>query len=181
MKWLSHGLAAILILSVAVILGCIPGTKFAKPTSTSSSDDGMVTATLGEKEGESSSLPPSEWEKPPPPSSEPQEKRPGTPKRALPASPKEMRNKDEINAAALEFAKEIPDVIHVKTCFSKVFGGWYLLLYLKKGKKISLQHYSWNPITKEWEVSMAGKEIPADKLEYHLKSEIGDEKCTTLK
>ena len=176
MKWLTHVLAAILMLFAAVILGCVPGTKFAK--STPSPDDGTVTATLGKEDSKSSAA---EWEKPPPSASEPREKTPATPKRALPASPREMRNKDEINAAALEFAKGIPDVMHVKTCFSKVFGGWYLHLYLKKGKKISLQHYSWNPVTKEWDVSLAVKEIPVDSLEYHLKSEIGDEKCTTLK
>ena len=93
----------------------------------------------------------------------------------------ELLQKEEINQAALKFAKEIPNVKYIKTCFSKIYGGWYLLLYVEKGKKISLQQYSWNEKSKEWDVVYQVKEVPASQLEYHLKGEVGDEKCFLLK
>ncbi len=58
--------------------------------------------------------------------------------------------------------------------------GWYLLLYLEKGKKITLQQYSWNNRSKEWEVQ-GQFDIPAKQLEGQLKAEVGDEKCFRLK
>lgn len=102
-------------------------------------------------------------------------------KPAPPATPTESIERQEINRAALEFAKEMPDVLHVKTCYSKIFGGWYLDLFLKKGKKKALQHYTWNPSTKEWEVSLPVKELTDENLDFHLKGQVGDEKCTVLK
>ena len=99
---------------------------------------------------------------------------------AEPPAP-ELRQKDEINAAALQFAKEVPNVKYVKTCFSTVYGGWYLLLYIAKGKTISLQQYSWDPRTKEWDFVYQLKELPPKQVEFHLKGEVGDEKCFILK
>lgn len=102
---------------------------------------------------------------------------------SAPAGPPaaELRQKDEINAAALQFAKEVPNVKHIKTCFSTVYGGWYLLLYIEKNKVISLQQYSWEPRTKEWDFVYQLKELPAKQVEFHLKGEVGDEKCFILK
>lgn len=93
----------------------------------------------------------------------------------------DMIEKDEVNRHALEFAKQIPNVKHIKTCFSKLYGGWYMLLYIQKGKKIALDQYSWSKVTKEWEIVYRLKEIPAKQLEAHVKGEVGDEKCFVLK
>jgi hypothetical protein len=87
----------------------------------------------------------------------------------------------EVNEAALRFAKEIPNVKHIKTCFSKLYGGWYLLLYAQKGKKLLESHWAWNPKTKEWEPVSLNKEVPKKILDYYLKGEVGGEKCSVLK
>lgn len=93
----------------------------------------------------------------------------------------DLREKDEINASALQFAKNVKGVKHVKTCYSKLYGGWYLLLYVEKKKKMALHQYSWNDKSKEWEVIYYLKEIPEDQIEHHLKGEVADEKCFVLK
>lgn len=93
----------------------------------------------------------------------------------------DLIEKDEVNRLAMEFARLIPNVKHVKTCFSKLYGGWYMLLYIQKGKKIALDQYSWSPVTKEWEIIYRLKEIPVKQLEAHVKGEVGDEKCFVLK
>jgi hypothetical protein len=93
----------------------------------------------------------------------------------------DLSQKEEINKAALKFAKNIQGVKHVKTCYSKLYGGWYLLLYVAKGKKISLQQYSWNEKNKEWEIIYHLKELPPEQLEFHLKGEVADERCFILK
>lgn len=93
----------------------------------------------------------------------------------------DLIEKDEVNRLALEFARQIPNVKHVKTCFSKLYGGWYMLLYVQKGKKVALDQYSWSPATKEWEIIYRLKEIPAKQLDAHVKGEVGDEKCFVLK
>ncbi len=92
----------------------------------------------------------------------------------------ELSDKEEVNRHALEFARQIPKVKHVKTCFSKLYGGWYMLLYIQKGKKVALDQYSWSPVTKEWEIVYRLKEIPTKQLEAHVKGEVGDEKCFVL-
>lgn len=193
MKRLLAILAVALMLPLAAIPGCAPGIKATKPSANAEKAPSPETedvqklgpAAPGDKGTEAPAVPsqpgklsPEELEKmlPPPP---PSYKRKTA--EALPASPKELLEKEEINASALQFAKEIPDVKHIKTCFSKMFGGWYLHLYVTKGKKPYLQHYSWNPVTREWEVSMAMKDLPVDNVESHLKQEVGDEQCTVLK
>lgn len=93
----------------------------------------------------------------------------------------DLSDKDEVNQHAIEFAKQIPNVKHIKTCFSKLYGGWYMLLYTQKGKKVALDQYSWSRATKEWEIVYRLKEIPAKQLEAHVKGEVGDEKCFVLK
>ncbi len=197
MKRLLAVFAVAMMFPFAAIPGCAPGIKATKPAASSAMAPGAETGERpewGDKapgskgaedsagEDQSGKTSPKEWEKtlpPPPPSYRNRESQEA--RRALPASPKELFEKEEINASALEFAKQIPNVKHVKTCFSKMFGGWYLHLYVTKGKKIALQHYSWNPVSKEWDVSMSVKELPIKSLEYHLKGEVGDEQCTVLK
>lgn len=93
----------------------------------------------------------------------------------------DLNDKEEVNRHAIDFAKQIPNVKHIKTCFSKIYGGWYMLLYIQKGKKVALDQYSWSPVTKEWEIIYRLKEIPAKQLEAHVKGEVGDEKCFVLK
>jgi hypothetical protein len=196
MKRLLAVLAVALMLPLAAITGCAPGIKATKPSASPEKAPGAVMeevsklgpAAPGDKTTEDSAvasqtekLSPEELEKmlPPPPPSYKRDSAEAT--RALPASPKELLEKEEINASALEFAKGIPNVKHVKTCFSRMFGGWYLHLYVAKGKKIALQHYSWNPVSREWDVSMAVKELPLENLEHHLRGEVGDEQCSVLK
>jgi hypothetical protein len=171
--------AVILALAAVFILGCVPGIRSVKPAgdtdqapASSGVEEGLPTAPeqakKGERERDPSAPPPY---KPPPPPDEAQA--------TLGAI--DLRLKDEVNEAALKFAKNVSGVEHVKTCYSKLYGGWYLFLYLKKGKKISLQQYSWNEKTKEWEIIYQLKELSPDRLEYHLKGEVDDEKCFVLK
>lgn len=56
-----------------------------------------------------------------------------------------------------------------------------MFLYVKKGKKMSKQHYTWNPVTKEWEVSLVVRDVPVANLEQDLKTQVEDEKCSVLK
>lgn len=89
--------------------------------------------------------------------------------------------KGQVSKAALDFAGHMKNVKHVKICYSKLYGGWYLMLYLQKGKKVSLDQYSWNKKSQEWEIVYHLKEIPQKQVEFHLKGEVGDEKCFVLK
>jgi hypothetical protein len=93
----------------------------------------------------------------------------------------ELNLRQEVNQAALDFAENIPHVKVVKTCFSKLYGGWNLFLYVARGKKTVLQQFQWNNKTKEWEPTMQDKDVPEDQLKYHVKTEVGDEKCFVLK
>jgi hypothetical protein len=171
--------AVILALAAAFVLGCVPGLKSVKPAgdtdqapASSGVEEGAPAAPEQAKKGEGDKAPSAHAPyKPPPPPDEAQA--------ALGAI--DLRLKDEVNEAALKFAKNVSGVEHVKTCYSKLYGGWYLFLYVKKGKKISLQQYSWNEKTNEWEIIYQLKELAPDRLEYHLKGEVDDEKCFILK
>lgn len=170
------------VLGIVVLFGCVPGIKSSK-TGTSPQDAAAGPNAPGQSvaKSDSSKIPGKELENfvpPPPPSYKSSEEAKSLDDRA---DTPELRLKEEVNEAALKFAKEVPDVKHVKTCFSRIYGGWYLLLYIEKGKKISLQQYSWNPKSREWEVVYHIKEVPPNQLEFHLKGEVGDEKCFVLK
>lgn len=172
----------LLAIAATIILGCTPFLKSSKPEVSQEESVTEQPSSDQEIRREEPSRPPvarPEGERPPGPGSLVGRQDLGKP--APPASTTEVMEKEEINRAALEFAKEIPDVLHVKTCYSKIFGGWYLDLFLKKGKKKALQHYTWNPATKEWEVSLPVKELTDENLDFHLKGQVGDEKCTVLK
>ncbi len=94
----------------------------------------------------------------------------------------DQKERAQVNQAALEFVqKNVPDAKHIKTCYSKLYGGWYMLLYLEKGKKIWMQHWSWNQKSKEWEPVSQNKEISPKQLDFDLKGEVAGEKCFVLK
>jgi hypothetical protein len=169
-----------LVFLAPIISGCVPGLQATKPS-------GEDTAAAGPKEPRGAQDPARaskasgkeiEGQLPPPP---PDYK----PSRAGDIEgPPDLSFNAEINQSALDFAKNIPNVKHAKTCFSKVYGGasgWYLILYIQKGKKITLEQYSWSPGTKEWEFSYGPKEVSADQLEFQLKGEVPGEKCFRLK
>jgi len=173
-------LAATLILAALLLLGCVPGLQSAKPPT----QDEPPLAPQGQSEQAEPPKAPMASDQsadpaatPPPPAYLP----PSPPDREkISEAVVDLRLKDEVNEAAMRFAKEIPNVKYIKTCFSKLYGGWYLMLYLEKGKKISLEQFSWNGKSKEWEV--AGRfQVPAKQLDYHLKGEVADEKCFRLK
>lgn len=167
-------------IAASLILGCVPGLKSIKPfagedRATAVGDRGKTKTTesqTGRGTGKDTKpgLPPLDYTPPPPPDDE-----------KLSEKPIDLHEQDEVNSAAREFAKNVSGVKHIKTCYSKLYGGWYLFLYVKKGKKISLHQYSWNEETKEWEISYHLKEVAAKELETHLKGEVHDEKCFVLK
>jgi hypothetical protein len=173
-------LAATLILVALLLLGCVPGLQSAKPSDqgeppsapqgqSEQAEAPKAPMASGQGADPAATPPPPAYLPPPPPDRE-----------KISEGAVDLRIRDEVNEAALRFAKEIPNVKHIKTCFSKLYGGWYLLLYLEKGKKISLQQYSWNGKSKEWEVQ-GQFDIPAKQLQAQLKAEVGDEKCFRLK
>ncbi len=170
--------AVALVLAALFLTGCVlPGTIGpTKPT-----PDGEPIPPPEQSEGAKAPAPSDQAAEQPLPPPPPGYKPPSPPDREkIVEGSVDLRLKDEVNEAAMRFAKEIPNVKHVKTCYSKLYGGWYLMLYLEKGKKISMEQFSWNGKTKEWEV--AGQfQVPAKQLDYHLKGEVADEKCFRLK
>ena len=185
MKVTPKVLAVTLIFMVPFILGCVPGLQMSKPSGdvastgsgeTQSSPEAASTVKPTNK-GPGGQVPPSSPQYTPP--------SPAVKEGPFEGEP-DLSWKDEINASALDFAdklpvRNVPKIKHVKTCFSKLYGGWYLILYVEEGKKIGLQQYSWNPKNREWEFSYRQKEVPANQVEFHLKGEVEDEKCFVLK
>jgi len=174
-------IAIVLTVVTALIFGCASALKSTKPSAETEQASKGVASPDTHKSGEA---PPATEEKrepspiPPPPKYEPPPPPDG--KKALTGAI-DLRKKEIVNASALKFAKNIKGVKHIKTCFSKLYGGWYLLLYVEKKKKIALQQYVWNEKSKEWEVIYYHKELPPDTLDFHLKGEVADEKCFLLK
>ncbi len=187
----SFALVSMLTVALCVLPGCVRLLQTTKPTAEkaasqsqdtiSPSDDDNPTeealrkpTAAGAGEPEESPTPPSS---PAPPVSTP----PPPPPEEGDASPSiDPQEADAVNRAALVFAKNIKGVQHIKTCYSKLYGGWYLLLYVQQGKNISLQQYSWNPKSREWEVIYQLKELPKDQVKFHFEDEVGDEKCYQL-
>jgi len=180
MRTASIVFAAVFVSLVLCAYGCVPGLQMTKPAADGPAPEGKSEAPAGaptdtarqpDKKADAQVPPPPDYK--PPALSE-----------GLLEGPADLSWKDEVSASALEFAKNIPNVKHAKICFSKLYGGeggWYLLLYVEKAKKIGLQQYSWSPKYKEWEPSFQLKEIPAKQVELHLKGEVQDEKCFILK
>lgn len=185
MKYLQSVLArGLAVFAIALVIGCVPSflAKNQRATEVPVARPG-VPGEAGAKSPESqpSAKALKDLLQPPPPPSYQQATSGGRAREALPAEPREMLVKNQINKAALAFANEIPNVQHVKTCYSHEFGGWYLMLYIKKKDGVSLQHYAWDPKTEEWEVSYRVEHLPEKEVQFHLKQEVGDERCTVLK
>lgn len=128
-------LAATLILAALLSPGCVPGLQSAKPSPEVEPPSGPQGAseqaetakppTPGEKGAEQAASPSLPTYAPPPPPD----------REKISEAAVDLRLKDEVNEAAMRFAKEIPNVKHIKTCYSKLYGGWYLLLYLEKVRR----------------------------------------------
>jgi hypothetical protein len=168
--------AVALILSALILLGCVPGLQTVKPT-----PEGSVAPPTGQAEGakapepsgqaaDKSTSPPAPTYAPPPPPD----------KEKVSEAAVDLRMKDEVNEAAVKFAKEIPNVKYMRTCYSKWFGGWYLILYRQQKKNFLLQQFQWNDRSKEWEPSY-NKKLTTKEAEAQLKVEVAGEKCFRLK
>lgn len=158
-------------LALVVAYGCVPGLKGSKnqPNTQEIKAQGP--------EGQGGPLSPNRQ---PAAGPQPQAPRPGP--NTIAEGTSDFLLKDEINRSALEFAgKSVPNLKHVKTCYSQVYGGWNLFVYVQRGKKISFHQYLWNKESQEWEPNFHQKDLPANQLEFHLKGEVGDEKCFVLK
>lgn len=164
-----------LLLLMPIVSGCVPGLQATKP---SSGQDG--TAAGKESANASGATDKAAEAKLPPPPPDYKPTHTGDKEERF-EGPEELSQREEINQSALDFAKNIAHVRHIKTCFSKLYGGWYLILYIEKGKRMALEQYSWNPKTREWEIVFSQKEVPRDQLQFHVKGEVDDEKCFVLK
>ncbi len=171
-------LAAILFIGSTILPGCVPGLRSAKPLADSESPADVHAESTDQaaspKTSTGSDRPPKpipRYTPPPPPAADE-----GA---AMSIDPVV---KQEISDSALAFSKHIPDVKHVKLCYSKLFGGWYVFLYTEKGKKHWMQQYAWNAGTKEWDVVLGLKELSKESLDFELKGgEVKEEKCFLLK
>jgi hypothetical protein len=168
-------LAVALTLTALLLLGCVPGLQSAKPAADGDAfpppeqaDGAKAPAPSEPGADQATPPPPPQYIPPPPPDRE-----------KISEATMDLRMKDEVNEAAMRFAKEFPNVTNVKTCYSKLYGGWYLFLYHKKGKGFVFDQFSWNAKSREWEP--AGQFKVPGKLEQHLKGEVADEKCSVLK
>ncbi len=168
MKLLLSLLAAAVVM--AMTQGCVPGLKSSK--NPSSGQDLKAQSVPGQDNSVSP-------QNPVQPLAEGKVQNPGT--ATIKEDPSNSPLKDEISRSALEFAKNIPNVKHVKTCYSNMYGGWNLFVYVQRGKKISFDQYVWNKEFEQWELSYRKRDLPIKGLEFHLKGEVGDEKCFILK
>ncbi len=178
-----RGLLIIFVsVAVLIVIGCVSALKNAKAPDESTAKENTKASTEQPKQDQSGEKPSGEDLKklltPPPP---PQYNPPTGDQKASAESVVDPAEKERVGQAALEFASHMKNVKHVKICYSKLYGGWYLMLYVTKGKKISLDQYSWNKKSQEWEIVYHLKEIPQKQIEFHLKGEVGDEKCFVLK
>jgi len=177
-------LSALVLLSffcTVSIVGCVPWLRSSK---TSSPTEPAANAKVApDRAGSTKSSEPSKSEldrllAPPPP---PDKLAAGQGERRTLIKPSDFAGRDEVSQAALMLAQGLKDVKHVKTCYSKSSGGWFLLLYVPKGNKIVEQEYFWNKDTKEWELYGHRKDLPAKEMNSYLKAELPDEKCFVLK
>jgi hypothetical protein len=187
--------AFILLMAAALLFGCVgmfPITK--KQGESSRKPTGKQSVQKAEIPKEKSDFPSDETTEPgrkprdsdkdllPPPKTSPKyEPPPPPPADKSVVTALALRDKDEINKSALKFAKNFKRMEHVKTCYSKMFGGWYVLLYIKNKNKYDLNQYSWNAKNKEWELMYINKNISVKQLKFLLESEVEDEKCFLLK
>lgn len=168
----------------AFLAGCVPFLKTVKPQQgeerAAQVKPGAESDMGTEKSDKPSALSQEELDKmlPPPPP----DYKPTTSSPAQSIDPVDSGEKEAIKEAALKFAKEIPNVKHMKTCFSREFGGWYLILYTQKGKKFAVQHFAWNSRTLEFEPSAPSRLLLSKKeLEQQLDVSVKGETCSRLK
>jgi len=144
-------LATASVIAVILMVGCVPGLRSTKspPTANQPADRAKAnSASALEKPSEKPSLDKENLLAPPPP--------PGTASsltgaRMPTVKSSDLVDKEEVGAAALLFAQGVPNAKHVKTCYSKVAGGWSLFIYVEKGKKFIEQEYARNKENREWE------------------------------
>jgi len=168
-------------LCTVAVMGCVPGLRSAKPGSPS--ERVADTKAAPPRAGSEKTADPSKKEldrllaAPPPPD----KVAASAGDRRLLIKPSDLGSLDEVRQAALTFAQGLKNVKHVKTCYSKASGGWFLALYVPGVKNTIEQEYSWNKDTKEWELSGTRRALPTKDLDIYLKSELPDEKCFLLK
>ncbi len=174
-------LAATLILAALLLLGCVPGLESVKGPAepqnppapkrmTGQAKTAPAPKSAGKEAGQTPSNSAPAYTPPAPPGRE-----------KISEAETDLRLKDEVNESARKFAKEIPNVIHFKTCYSKLDRGWWLNIYRQTKKKISSQQYMWNEKSKEWEIVGPPLDVPPKELEFRLKGEVPGEKCFRLK
>ena len=91
------------------------------------------------------------------------------------------QNKDEMEWSSLQLAAKFDKVLHVKACYSKLFGGWYSLIYHKKNGTIYLSQFAWVKKSKKWKLMYINKNISERQLGVLITAEIADEKCSILR
>ena len=169
--------------AVLIVIGGVSALKSAKPSAVPAAKDQAKSSAGQPKQAETAKQPMDEELKrlltpPPPPQATPPA---GGDVTVAAKSVVDPMEKEQVSRAALDFASHMKNVKHVKVCYSKLYGGWYLMLYVSRGKKTSLDQYSWNRKSQEWEIVFHLKEIPQKQVEFHLKGEVGDEKCFVLR
>ena len=92
-----------------------------------------------------------------------------------------LQDKDDMECSSLQLAAKFDDVLHVKTCYSKMFGGWYSLIYHKKNGTIQLSQFAWVKKSKKWKLMYINKNISEKQLETLLTVPVADEICSTLR
>jgi hypothetical protein len=177
MKPVLIALVLLSFLSALGTVGCVPGLRSTKsnspPEAVADAKEVPAASTKGQ------GVPKKELDRllatpPPPDKLVPGHKRP-----LIKLS--DLSGQEEVRKAALRFAQGLKNVKHVRVCYSKAYGGWFLLTYVPGGKKTVQQEYSWNKDTKEWELSGSQRAFPTKDLDSYLKSELPDEKCILLK
>lgn len=170
-------------MALLILFGCVSVFKNTKAANQPTADQQAKTSSEQPKQDQTAKKPMDEELKkllapPPPPQYNPP---PQDEPQASGETIIDPMEREQVSRSALDFATHMKNVKHVKICYSKLYGGWYLMLYVAKGKKTALDQYSWNKKSQEWEIVYHLKEIPQKQVEFHLKGEVGDEKCFVLK
>ena len=115
-------LAVTLILAALLLLGCVPGLQSAKaptqgepplgPQGQSEQAEPPKAPMASDQGADPAAPPPPPAYLPPPPPD----------REKISEGVVDLRQKEEVNEAAMRFAKEMPNVKHAKTCYSKSYG-----------------------------------------------------------
>jgi hypothetical protein len=173
--------AAAACVAAVAVWGCVSGLQSAKPADMADSTKEAKAPAQGDR--------PSPGAKPLPGDKDSLLAAPPTPDKAL-SSPSNvkpelvgsaLKDKDEVTEAALLLAQNVPKVKHIKTCYARASGTWFLYLYVEKGKKLAEETYSWNGELHEWETHGHRKDVQIKQIEFYLRAELPDEKCFLIK